>query len=288
MKRLSLILAVLLLVGSAAVAGDHPRVTVDRHHAHAEEAEPRGYMGVTLSIVQNIGEGEQDNGVYIDGVMADSAAEVAGLRAKDQILEINGTEVSDMHKLHQAMAGTRPDETIDVRLVREGVEEIVSIRLREAPHDDGRWAVVVDEKRAFLGVHIERLGSQLADYFDVEGGLLITEVVEGAPAQLAGIEAGDVVVEIENKPTTDRGTLHEVLAGMEPGDEVVVRVQRRGVPMTFYVEAGNFPDHHSIDREMLKLHHLMGVGDEEGNVEIVLPDTDHRMHLREQNEKKKD
>jgi len=250
MKKFLVLITVLLLAGSAAWAG---------------KDKDRGYMGVTLSIVNNIGEGEHENGIWVNQVMPGSGADLAGIEAHDLIVSIDGKSVVTLDELHSAMKGARPDDTITVSLMRDGRSEDVTLTLGSHPiAEDVRFGVVVDENRAYFGVHIEPLSSQLADYFGVEGGLLIKDVVEDGPAHLAGVAAGDVVLEIEGQPITDHHGLKQAMADVAPGDEVQVRISRRGTPMTLYVEAGR-RDKHSLTMDVLRLH-------SEGDVDIVIPE----------------
>lgn len=273
MKKFLVLLTVLLLAGSAAWAADKP---------------DRGYMGVTLTIIDNVGEGEHDNGVWVNQVMPGSGAEAAGIQADDRIVSIDGRDVLNVKELHKAMDGARPDDTVTVTVLRDGQSQELTLTLgRRFVAEDVRFGVVVDENQPYFGVQIEALSSGLADYFGVEGGLLIKDVVEDGPAHLAGIEAGDVVLGIEGHPITDHHSLKQAMGDVAPGDEVEVRISRRGAPMTLYVEAGS-RDEHTMTIDMLKLH-------PEGNVEIVIPEGSdlqrihkHEIKIREVKEKDED
>jgi len=276
---------ILALVVVFALAGSASARDSEAHQSH----EPRGYMGVTLSIVTNVDEGKDDNGVYINDVMEGSPAKAAGLAAQDRVVAIDGVAVSDFGSLRDAMALMRPDQTISVTLEREGAEQTISVTLGERPvSDESRWAVVVDENRPYFGVHIEELNSQLAEYFGVDGGILITKVLEDSPASRAGLQAGDIAVAVEGERVIDQDSLHRAMTDVEPGDEVAVRVEHRGSPRTVYVEVGSHADHNTMI-DVRELHEMLNVGGD-GNVEFVLPHGDgrswtiHREHDRDSQE----
>jgi serine protease Do len=232
----------------------------------ASDGEKRGYIGITLHSVERHDGDPQSVGVYINEILPGTPAEESGLKARDRIIELNGTPVSDGHDLHRVLADTRPNDAIDVKVMRDGVEQTLTLVLAEQPeHDHGKWAVLVDEKRAYLGVHIESLNPQLAKYFEVEHGLLITEVIEDGPSHRAGLQAGDIVVEVEDHAIHNREVLHKVMAHVEPGDEISVVVQRKGRSMTIFVEAGS-REAHTMDIELRKLHE-MG----EDHYELIVP-----------------
>jgi serine protease Do len=83
-------------------------------------------------------------------------------------------------------------------------------------------------RRARLGLMYQELGEQLAGYFKVEGGLLVTSVNEGSPAAQAGIKAGDVILRLNGKEIRSSEDLREELDRTESGQEVTLGLQREG------------------------------------------------------------
>ncbi len=89
--------------------------------------------------------------------------------------------------------------------------------------------------RPRLGANTQSLGDQLAEYFGVEGGVLVTSVHEDTPAAEGGLRAGDVIVGLGDEEIDDPDDLRRALADLEPG-EVSVRVVRDGAEQTLTVE----------------------------------------------------
>lgn len=110
------------------------------------------------------------------------------------------------------------------------------LRERMGPEGEAirRYAVAVGG-RGRLGVSIQNLGDQLADYFGVEDGALITSVLEDSPAERAGLQAGDVIVGIGDADVEDPGDVMRALAEREAGP-VSVRVVRERQPRSVTVE----------------------------------------------------
>lgn len=80
--------------------------------------------------------------------------------------------------------------------------------------------------RALAGANITELNDDLAEYFQAESGVLVTEVEDGTPAARAGLRGGDVIVAINGSEVDDLGDIHQQAARAE--GPVVLTVMRRG------------------------------------------------------------
>jgi C-terminal processing protease CtpA/Prc len=90
---------------------------------------------------------------------------------------------------------------------------------------------------ARMGVRLQSLGDQLAEYFGVgeRKGALVTSVREDSPAQAAGLRAGDVIVGIGDDEVDDPGDVLRAVRGAEPGS-MSVSVVRDGRELSMTVE----------------------------------------------------
>lgn len=69
-------------------------------------------------------------------------------------------------------------------------------------------------------------------------GLKLTGVRAGSPADVGGLEAGDVIVEFDGKPVKDLFEYSNALYAHKPGDEVGIVVLRAGKRLTLHVKLG--------------------------------------------------
>jgi membrane-associated protease RseP (regulator of RpoE activity) len=86
-----------------------------------------------------------------------------------------------------------------------------------------------------LGVTTSALGKQLADYFGVAHGVLVSSVEENSPAEKAGLKAGDVITEADGQQVGDADDLVRALGAKDEGEvtlNVVRDKQRRTVRVT--------------------------------------------------------
>lgn len=98
-------------------------------------------------------------------------------------------------------------------------------------------------ERGWLGVDIQALTYELAKNFglDEPRGALVRSVLEGTPAAEAGIKRGDVILEIDQTPIRDRDHLINVVAAIDVGKEVDVKISRRGKEKSLKITLGKRP-----------------------------------------------
>jgi S1-C subfamily serine protease len=111
---------------------------------------------------------------------------------------------------------------------------------------------------AYLGVTSESLYPQLADHLglDTDSGALITDVVNGSPADDAGLNGstgedtfqlqqvktgGDVVLAVDGKPVLQNNDLSKLVAVHKPGDSVTLEILRDGDKQSVDVTLGSRP-----------------------------------------------
>lgn len=85
-------------------------------------------------------------------------------------------------------------------------------------------------KRGFLGIMIQDVDSDVAKTLDlaVNAGVYVSELLEGGAAKASGIQTGDVITEVNSRKTNSVSQLQEQIGSRNPGDDVVVTVNRSG------------------------------------------------------------
>jgi len=97
--------------------------------------------------------------------------------------------------------------------------------------------------RGWLGVEPQELTPEIAVAFalkDVDG-VLIRGVLKNGPADRAGLQVRDVVLEIDGKPTRDGAALLQQIAGLTPGHQAMLKVLRDSKPFELAVIVGRRP-----------------------------------------------
>jgi serine protease Do len=246
-------------------------------------ADGSGYLGVYAEDIsrENMGKYNlsQPRGVGVTQVIKDSPAEKAGIRKDDVILRLDGENVTSVRKLNRLVSEIAPDQSVRIAVNRGGSEQEVSATIGKRPNStnvlnlmkDGKawhWdgfgsADKVWSRDGFgdlqnqnggdlvfalgntrrIGVSTMALTKQLADYFGVTDGVLITSVSEDSPAAKAGLRAGDVVTAIDGEKVDSPGDISRILNSKKEGD-VALTVIRNKAQQTIRVtprQGNGFP-----------------------------------------------
>jgi serine protease Do len=91
--------------------------------------------------------------------------------------------------------------------------------------------------RPWLGIAMQQMTEELRQQFGVEQGVLISEVTAGEPAEKAGLEAGDVILQVGDKGVRTPHDVQLAVLAYKPGDEIPFRIDRRGKEKTIKVTA---------------------------------------------------
>jgi hypothetical protein len=101
-----------------------------------------------------------------------------------------------------------------------------------------------DSGSGYLGVQVQRLSAALRRAKGIPEsteGTLVSNVEDGSPADNAGVKRGDLILEVNHKPTADPGDLVETVRGLDPGRRVSVLIWRDGVTKSFSLTVGSRP-----------------------------------------------
>jgi len=106
--------------------------------------------------------------------------------------------------------------------------------------------------RGWLGVGIQEMTPELAKSFGLKEkkGALVAEVVSGSPAEKAGIEQGDVIVEFDGKEVTESKDLPRMVASTPVGKAVTIKLSRSGKVLDRQVKVGEMEE----KTEVVKTH----------------------------------
>jgi serine protease Do len=192
----------------------------------------RGYIGAGLRDVdadlQHALKLSVSHGAVVQDVTPDSPAERMDLRPYDVIVKFDGEEVASDDELIRAIAAKAPGTAAEFVVLRDGREFPVSVKLAERP---GRGAVQTapaggvsksgGSDDSLLGLAVRDLDASAFNRLALPGstrGVLISRVETSSAAADAGLERGDVLLELNRKPVGSAADYRRLAADARPGD----------------------------------------------------------------------
>ena len=190
------------------------------------------------------------HGAEVQSVSPGSPAEEAGIKEGDIITEYQGSRIEGVAQLTRLVRETPSGRNAHLEVWRNGTSKDLQVTMKAREHDsddlpgvqiwsgddedgDGRMSwfqaptppappeppdIDLNGLQVFgmpgmrprLGITVDSVGKQLAEYFGVKqgGGALVTSVGKESPGEKAGLKAGDVIVRIDDAEIRDAGDLH--------------------------------------------------------------------------------
>jgi serine protease Do len=192
----------------------------------------RGWLGVNIQDLKgDLAEyygAKNSEGVLVTDVVPGNPADKAGIKAKDVITAVNGERVKTSREL-TAKAATLPvGETTKITVIRDGKEKTFDVKVAKRPltvADAGKPEV---EKEGEYGLQVTELTPEMAKRLNVnrETGVVVVGVRPDSKAYKAGVQQGDLILEVNRQSVTSTGELKQLLAKFKGGDAISLLVQR--------------------------------------------------------------
>jgi len=176
----------------------------------------RGWLGVSIQdltpkLADSFGL-EDTKGTLLAEVFEDSAAEKAGLKQGDIVVELDGQPIEKTKELQKRVAMLKPDTKVKIVVLRDGRRKTLTVKLGKRP-SNGQIARARPKTVEQLGVHVQNLTDDLAERLGYEGlsGVVVTQVEPGSEAAQKGITAGTLIVEVNRKPVKNTKDFNEAI-----------------------------------------------------------------------------
>ncbi|MCE5301285.1 MAG: DegQ family serine endoprotease [Spirochaetia bacterium] len=195
----------------------------------------RGWLGV---IIQELTPElkkhfKVSGGVLISQVYSGSPAHDAGIRQGDVVTEIDGKKIEKYRELQSIVAAAPVGRTIEAKIVRDGREQTVKIKVAERNLDNlqaqkaNQFAPGVG-KAAGCGIITSDLTPDLASRLGItaNSGAVVIQVEQGSAADNAGVMAGDVIHECNGRRINTKADMDKVIEGIKKGGQVVLLIER--------------------------------------------------------------
>ncbi len=201
----------------------------------------RGYLGILpqeltpdMAKAFNMPNG---HGVAVAQVEPNSPAARAGLKVGDVITAVNGDNVQDVNTFRLQVAGFAPNTTVHLKVNRNGQNMDIPVTLGEfnlaAENREGGQGENNlpngGEKGAMRGVSVQTLNSDLRNQLQLPEntvGVAITNVDDDSQAAQAGLQQGDVIMQVNHRPVNNVADFNSAVREGASRDTTLLLVKR--------------------------------------------------------------
>jgi serine protease Do len=178
-------------------------------------------------------------GALISQVEPDAPGAKAGLRTGDVITELDGKPVTDAGQLQMTVGQKRPGETIHLLVMRSSKPTSVAVKLEAlgggrgtetaaGEHGKGRWGLSLGDLTPDVRNELQGEGQAQGQGQSPVHGAVVEDVQPGSPADNAGLQRGDVIMEVNRHSVKSASEVVQALSGVPSGQDALVLVWSNG------------------------------------------------------------
>lgn len=199
----------------------------------------RGWIGVYIQEVdQDLARSfgmDRPSGALVAQVMADGPSE-GTLQAGDVILEFNGRPVASAAVLPSMVGVVNAGQTVPLVVMRAKQRINIDLKIGELPGEDELSKLrpsqevepLDDGPKSALGMEYADLDEMTRQEAELATGGILVENIIGDPARRAGIQAGDVITMIDNRPVKSAEQFTKLASDLPQGETVAMLIYRDG------------------------------------------------------------
>ena len=191
----------------------------------------RGFLGVSIQdltpeLAKSLGL-KDTKGVLIPSVNPDSAADNAGIKPYDVVVEFEGKSIEKTIDLQNSVAMQKPGTKVEIIVLRDGKRKNLTAVLDERPSlaelTPGKSDLLED-----IGISVQNLTDDLAEHLGFKGetGVIVISVEPGSEADRKGISQGTLIMEVDRKLVKNTKDFNKAIKlAAKEGDSVLLRVK---------------------------------------------------------------
>ncbi len=197
----------------------------------------RGWIGISVQsmtpeIAQALGLKEAQ-GSLVGEVVPGGPADAAGIKRGDVIVSFDGKEIKKIGDLPMLVADTPAGKTAEVKVIRNSKELTLMVKVAEMP--TGKIPVPGRPSSEGLGLTVSNITPQIMNELRLrdKSGVAVVEVQPGSLAEDAGIQAGDLIKEVNRIPVKNSNDYDSAIKKSAANKPLLLLIKRGA--QTFYV-----------------------------------------------------
>jgi serine protease Do len=192
-----------------------------------------GWLGVMIQeVTPELAESmdlKDARGALVAEVIKNSPAAIAGVKRGDVIIEFDGHPIKDRRELPLLVTRTPLGKTVTFKIVRDKQEKDLVANITES-HEAELAAAESQPKMtgtpSSFGLRVQDLSPDLAHELGLDSGVLISGVEPGSRGDEVGLQARDVILEVNRSPVKDVSSYQQALKAGGKGSIVLLLVKR--------------------------------------------------------------
>jgi serine protease Do len=207
----------------------------------------RGWMGVAIqeitpALAKSFKLPEQRKGVLISDVNENGPSYEAGIKRGDVVIAFNGKDVQSVSQLRNLVARTMVGKDAQVKILRDGREQTLNVKVAERPSDEmlakkepapkEPTDTIKPPDNVLAALRIQALDPAMMSQMNIPAkttGVVITSVEAGSSAEAAGLQRGDVIQEVN----------HEVVKSLDDYQKAANKIKKDELAVLLLSRQGN-------------------------------------------------
>jgi len=168
----------------------------------------RAFLGVSIRDVNSELAKQKgidlNEGVFVEGMLENSAGKKAGIKVGDVIVSIDGSKVNTTPELQEIVGKHKPGDVIQVKVNRDGTESTISVTLTG---QNGTTSTVSKDDGDILkslGITIENLSPEQIKKLNITGGVKVTQISEGIISKSTDMKVGCIITKVDRQAVKDK------------------------------------------------------------------------------------
>lgn len=206
----------------------------------------RGWMGVAIqeitpALAKSFKLPEQRKGVLVSDVNENGPSYEAGIKRGDVVIAFNGKDVQSVSQLRNLVARTIVGKDAQVKILRDGKEQTLNVKVAERPSDEmlakkepapkEPTETIKPPDNVLAALRIQALDPAMMSQMNIPAkttGVVITSVEAGSSAEAAGLQRGDVIQEVNHEVVKSLDDYQKAASKIKKDELAVLLLSRQG------------------------------------------------------------
>jgi len=196
----------------------------------------RGWLGVQVTDInpqtaEEFNVDPDQEGALIVNVYPGDPADVGGMKDGDVVVRIGDTPITSADDLIREIALLGAGTTVEIEVIRDGSSIVLNVTLSERPSEEALMNYQGQtEATAKFGITVGPITDIIAEHLGLNStdGVVIMDVTAGSRADRAGLQEGDVILEIDHQQVSSVEDWNQIVSGLSEDAHPTLTIIRNG------------------------------------------------------------